>query len=222
MSIAVRPDQSRWHATAAVVAALLLYEFLPPRFTIGPLWVAPALVLIVLVPLVVMRARGSRSTLQRAASIGLIAIVNVFNAISVVLLIYGLLNEPRHTTGAQLLIAGSQIWLTNVLVFALWFWELDCGGPVPRSLAARARDFRGADFLFPQMSADPERIAWSPKDWKPQFLDYLYLAFTNATAFSPTDVMPLSSMAKMLMAIESLLSLVTLALILARSVNIIP
>ena len=121
----------------------------------------------------------------------------------------------------ELLTAGSQIWLTNVLVFALWYWELDADGPVPRSQSPSARECRNADFLFPQMNADPTRSPWCPLDWKPQFVDYLYLAFTNATAFSPTDVMPLTAMAKMLMLIESLISLVTLALILARSVNTI-
>ncbi|HEY9085339.1 MAG TPA: hypothetical protein VIN40_05300 [Candidatus Tyrphobacter sp.] len=215
------PDHSRWHATLAILAAMLLYALLPARFTIGPVWVGPALVLIVLVPLIVMRARQSRSMLQRAASIVLIAIVNFFNAVSVVLLVHTLVTQAHQQTGAELLLSGSQIWLTNVLVFSLWFWELDGDGPVPRSLAACAKDVSNADFLFPQMSADPARNPWVPTDWKPQFVDYLYLAFTNATAFSPTDVMPLTPMAKMLMLVESLISLVTLALILARSVNII-
>ncbi len=217
----MRRDHSRWHATFAILVAVLLYALLPPRYTIGPVWVAPALVLLVLVPVIFMRARQSQTMLQRAASIGLIAIVNFFNAVSVVLLVRALLTPTHGQSGVELLTAGSQIWLTNVLVFALWYWELDADGPVPRSQSPSARECRNADFLFPQMNADPTRSPWCPLDWKPQFVDYLYLAFTNATAFSPTDVMPLTAMAKMLMLIESLISLVTLALILARSVNTI-
>jgi uncharacterized membrane protein len=214
-------DHSRWHATAAVVLAVLLYELLPPRFTVGPLWVAPIAVLVFLVPLVIMRVRGGHSTTQRAASIVLIAIVNFFNIVSIVLLITDILTKVRQLTGAELLVAGAQIWLTNVIVFALWYWELDGGGPFPRALQISARDVPAADFLFPQMNVEAERMACMASDWKPQFLDYLYLSFTNATAFSPTDVMPLSTMAKMLMLVESLMSHVTLALVLARSVNIL-
>jgi hypothetical protein len=214
-------DRSRWHATVAILAALTLYELLPPRFTIGPLWVAPILVLGVLVPLTIMRVRGAHNTALRGTAIILIAIVNFFNIVSVAFLARDLLGTGWHATGAQLLLAGSQIWFTNVIVFALWYWELDAGGPFPRSLEPSARACASADFLFPQMGADPTRNPWTPADWKPQFLDYFYLAFNTATAFSPTDVMPLSIMAKMLMLLESVVSLVTIALVLARAVNIL-
>lgn len=213
-------DRSRWQATGAVLLAVLLYALLPPRYTIGPAWVAPVLVLVVLVPLLVMHVRSASWPAQRTASIALIAIVNFFNAVSVVLLVFDILTS-HHESGSELLKVGALIWLTNVLVFSMWFWELDGGGPYPRSQYPSARDCPDADFLFPQMSADPTRGACIPRDWKPQFVDYLYLGFTNATAFSPTDVMPLSPMAKMLMLAESMISLVTLALILARSVNIL-
>lgn len=201
----------------------MLYTLLPGRLTIGPAWVAPALVLVILIPLVVFASRtGVQTMRQRVAAITMVAIVNFFNAVSVVLLVYDLVNSGHHSiNGVQLLIAGSQIWLTNILVFSLWFWELDGGGPSARDRATCARDFHDADFLFPQMSANPARATWTTPDWKPQFLDYFYLGFTNATAFSPTDVMPLTRMAKMLMLIQASISLVTIALILARSVNII-
>jgi hypothetical protein len=221
MSVLRIGDSSRWHATIAVLAAAALYALLPPRYTIGPAWIAPMLVLIVLVPLLVMRVRGAEWKLQRATSIALIAIVNFFNATSVVLLVYYLLAASRHQTGAELLTAGAQIWITNVLVFGLWYWELDGGGPYPRSLHASAREIAGADFLFPQMAANPGQAACIAADWKPQFVDYLYLAFVTATALSPADVMPLSPMAKMLMLLEGLISLVTLALVLARAVNVL-
>ncbi len=212
-------DSSRWYATATVVLAVILYALLPPRYTIGPIWVAPVLVLLVLAPLLVMRFRRARWGAQRAVSIVLIAIVNFFNAASVVLLVSYILTS-RHITGVELLTAGAQIWITNVLVFGLWYWELDGGGPYPRSLRA-AREMPDADFLFPQMSAMMGKMACIPTDWKAQFTDYLYLAFVTATAFSPADVMPLSPMAKMLMLAESLISLVTLALVLARAVGVL-
>ncbi len=202
-----------------VLAAAVLYALLPSRYTLGPAWIAPLLVLAVLVPLLFMRFRSARWPAQRAASIALIAIVNFFNAVSVVLLVYYLLTQ-RNQTGAELLTAGSQIWLTNVLVFALWYWELDAGGPYVRSLQASARETPGADFLFPQM-AMTNTGAYTNPNWKPRFMDYLYLGFVTATAFSPADVMPLSPMAKMLMLLESLISLVTLALVLARAVNVL-
>ena len=213
-------DSSRWQATVAVLLSVALYALLPPKYTIGPAWVAPVLVLIVLVPLLVMRFRSASWGVQRAASIVLIAIVNFFNIVSVVLLVTYILTS-RHMSGVELLMSGSQIWATNILVFALWFWELDGGGPYPRSQQKAAREFSDADFLFPQMSSMAGQAACIPEDWKPQFLDYLYLAFVTATAFSPADVMPLSPMAKMLMLVESLISLVTLALVLARAVGVL-
>jgi hypothetical protein len=214
-------DSSRWWATVAVLASVALYALLPSRYTLGPVWVAPTLVLALLLPLLGMRFRSARWPLQRAASIALIAVVNFFNLASVVLLVYYILTASHHETGAQLLAAGGQIWVTNVLVFGLWYWELDAGGPYPRSQHESAREFPQADFLFPQMSALSTQVACLQANWKPQFGDYLYLAFVTATAFSPADVMPLSPMAKMLMLVEAFISLVTLALVLARAVGVL-
>jgi hypothetical protein len=112
-----------------------------------------------------------------------------------------------------LLITGGAIWLTNVIIFALWYWELDRGGPVARALAVK----QYPDFQFPQM-VSPDM---APPDWEPMFADYLYLGFTNAAAFSPTDVMPLSRWAKMAMTLQSAISIVTVALVVARAVNIL-
>jgi uncharacterized membrane protein len=117
------------------------------------------------------------------------------------------------TDAVPLLLTGGGIWLTNVIVFALWYWEWDRGGPMARVLGQR----QYADFLFAQMQ-NPES---APPDWEPAFLDYLYLSFTNSTAFSPTDVMPLSRWAKMLMMLQSSVSLVTVVLVVARAVNIL-
>lgn len=206
---------------------MLLYITLPPRLTIGPIWAAPLLILGVLVPLSILTPHRSRETRRsRFWSILLIAIVNFFNLASVLLLVASFFHPEKnaeHTAGL-LLRTGAQIWATNILVFALWFWELDGDGPDARAHAGAAAEFRNADFLFPQMQM---ALAGSSGDgcvdalWKPQFLDYLYLAFTNSTAFSPTDTMPLSRWAKVLMTFEALISLITIAIVIARSINAI-
>ena len=127
----------------------------------------------------------------------------------------GITQGTTGTTPASLLITGAMIWLTNVIVFGLWYWEFDRGGPVARALNVK----RYPDFQFVQMVSPPEMV---PPDWEPKFVDYLYLAFTNAAAFSPTDVMPLSRWAKVAMAAQSLVSIVTVALVVSRAVNILP
>ncbi|MEO9169621.1 MAG: hypothetical protein ABI282_02540 [Candidatus Baltobacteraceae bacterium] len=218
-------EEPRWHASIAVILALVLYMRLPPKLTFGPVWIAPSLVLLLLIPpLILGPLRSRRAMILRTGSICLIAILNFFNVTSVVLLIKDLVTAtPTHhsVTAVDLLGAGLLIWATNVIVFALWFWEFDGDGPDIRATLASARDFKAADFLWPQMSLDPARLACADRNWKPRLIDYIYLSFTNALAVSPTDVMPLSRWAKMLMLVESLISFATVGLILARSVNIL-
>jgi uncharacterized membrane protein len=208
-----RPE-SRIPASAAVLAAVLLYVTLPDRYTVGPVWLFPLLELAMLVPLAIaVPVRHSReTTVHRVASIALIAVVNVANVASLVLLVKSLLGGAP-VVGTPLIFAAMQIWITNVIVFGLWYWELDRGGP-----GARCReDHREPDFLFPQMATP----AAAPLYWTPHFVDYLYLAFTNATAFSPTDTLPLTSWAKILMTVQSITSLLTVVLVAARAVNIL-
>ncbi len=145
-------------------------------------------------------------------AIGLIAIVTAANVFSLGALTHFLLHH-EVANGRQLIVSGVLIWLTNFLIFGLWYWELDRGGPGTR---AAGRD-QAPDFLFPQMADD--RI--QPAAWRPNFIDYLYVSLTNATAFSPTDTMPLTPMAKSVMGIQSLVSVVTLALIVSRAVNVL-
>jgi uncharacterized membrane protein len=201
-------------AAAAVIAAVILYVTLPDRYTLGPVWLFPALELAMLVSLsIAVPVRHAReTTLHRATSIALIAVVNLTNVASLVLLVESLLTgSPAE--GTPLIFAAMQIWLTNVIVFGLWYWELDRGGP-----GARCREsHREPDFLFPQMTTP----AAAPPHWSPQFMDYLYVAFTNATAFSPTDTMPLTPWSKILMTVQSLTSLLTVALVAAHAVNIL-
>lgn len=224
---ALPEPEPRWHASLAVLAAMLLYITLPPRLTIGPIWAAPAIILLLLIPLSILVPRRHRETRRtRFWSILLIAIVNFFNLASVLLLISGLFPPERATTHSAglLLRTGGQIWATNILVFSLWFWELDGDGPDARAHAISATEVENADFLFPQMQmslAGGGGARCIEANWKARFLDYLYLAFTNSTAFSPTDVMPLSRWAKTLMTFEALISLITIAIIVARSINAI-
>jgi hypothetical protein len=219
--------EPRWHASLAIVAAMLLYITLPPRLTIGPVWAAPAIVLLLLVPLSILVPRRHRETRRtRFWSILLIAIVNFFNLASVLLLVAGLFHPERAARyGSGILLrTGAQIWATNILVFALWFWELDGDGPDARAHASAATEFENADFLFPQMQMSlvgGDDVHVIDRNWKPQFIDYLYLAFTNSTAFSPTDTMPLSRWAKVLMTVEAVISLITIAIVVARAINAI-
>ena len=178
--------------------------------------------LVVALPYVCLAATlllGLRRLIQhdhrREIVIGLLTVVWAFNVLGVVVLVASLVaHSAIHITGAQLLASGGALWFTNAIAFGLAFWELDCGGPVARALATAARK---PDFQFPQ-DENPElaRDGWAPRLW-----DYFYVSLTNATAFSPTDSMPLTRPAKALMAGESILSVVTVLLVAARAVNIL-
>jgi uncharacterized membrane protein len=212
----VARKEPRWPATLAIIAAIVLYLSLPDRYIFGPRIMLPILEAILIIPLSL--AAPNRTTTetrwQRWAAVALIAVVNIANVASLVLLIYRLTHaNPKGTPGTSVLLAAFEIWVTNIIVFALWYWELDRGGPDERSMPGH----RQPDFLFPQMVTP----SCTHDTWSPGFLDYLFVAFTNATAFSPTDTMPLTPIAKTLMMIQSLASLITIALVAARAVNIL-
>ncbi len=154
-----------------------------------------------------------RSRTLRGASLLLIAVISAANMASAIRLVVDLVNSEGIRDPAKLLLSGGSIWLANVIVFGLWYWEFDRGGPVARALATR----QYPDFLFPQMTS-PEL---APAHWEPAFVDYFYLSFTNAAAFSPTDVMPLSRWAKLTMLVQSAASLILAALVIARAVNVL-
>jgi uncharacterized membrane protein len=199
----------------AVAAAISMQAALPKLVATKPRWLLPALASVLLVALIVSNPRRitRRSTLLHGASLGLIGVISLANAWSAARLVVALIQGNEKQAAGPLLITGGAIWLTNVIVFALWYWELDRGGPAARATAPAPHP----DFLFPQMQ-NPEL---APADWEPNFADYLYLSFTNATAFSPTDVMPLSRWAKLTMLLHSLVSLMTVALVISRAVNIL-
>lgn len=202
--------------TLAVVAAIVLQLLLPSRFTqpVSP-WVLPTLEGALLVGLAIANPVRieRRGPYVRAMSITLIALITVANIASAILLIRSILLVQTGTSAGPLFATGASIWTTNVIAFALWYWEFDRGGPVQRAHGTS----RHPDLLFPQM-VSPQLAA---PDWEPQFVDYFYLGFTNATAFSPTDVMPMSRWAKLAMAVQSGVSLVVGALVIARAVNIL-
>jgi uncharacterized membrane protein len=204
------PREPSWPAQLSVATAIALYVTLPHRLTMGPAWILPGLEGMLLLPLAVVaphRVADERMRV-RHATVLLIATIGAANAIALGLLVHYLLQGGR-AGGADLLVSAITIWLTNVLVFALWYWELDRGGP-----GRRAADPGAGDFRFPQQQ--DAAIGWSPG-----FVDYLYLSFTNATALSPTDTVPLSAWAKLLMMLQALVSLLTLVLVAAHAVNVL-
>jgi hypothetical protein len=211
--------EHRWPVSVAIIVAVVLQMLLPGQMALRPLppWLLPALEVGLLAGLAIANPIRieRRSRFVRFASLGLILIMTAANAASAVILVRLIITDPAATgSAAPLLATGAAIWATNVIAFALWYWEFDRGGPVHRAQAT----YRYLDFLFPQMTLPPEL---THPDWEPRFADYLYLAFTNATAFSPTDVMPLARWAKFTMAVQSMISLALAALVIARAVNIL-
>jgi uncharacterized membrane protein len=211
----VTSEEPRFQVTVAIVTAIGLMLALPSRVASHPRWVLPGLAVLLLIGVFVARtARFERRTrVLRVASLSLIAVMSLSNATSGARLIVDLVRGQGNTTPVQLLLTGGAIWLTNVIVFGVWYWEFDRGGPIQRAAGTQPYP----DFMFPQMTS-PEL---APADWEPGFVDYLYMSFTNAMAFSPTDVMPMTRWAKLTMLMQSLISVVTLLLVIARAVNIL-
>jgi uncharacterized membrane protein len=202
-------------APQLVVAATLALDFLlPNKLTIGPAWLLPAFEGLLLVGLIVLspHPRMRHSRYRRHAALILTGLVSLANSVSLVLLCHYLLHGGKEN-GRTLVTSGAVLWVTNVLLFGLWYWQLDRGGPVSRQTLDSAQ----VDFMFPQMTDD----RWAPEGWRPGLIDYLYVSFTNATAFSPTDAMPLTQAAKLLMSLQALTALVTVGLVVARAVNIL-
>jgi uncharacterized membrane protein len=207
--------ESRWPVVAAILVALVLQLTLPDQLALPSKWLLPGIEFGVLMALIAMfPVRFDReSRARRTGGLILTALLSIANAWSAVLLVTRLVEGQLGQSAGPLLASGVAIWLTNVIAFAVWYWELDRGGPAARAMATRPLP----DFLFAQMQS-PEL---APRDWEPGFVDYLYLSLTNATAFSPTDVLPMTTRAKLTMGAQSLVSLLTVALVLARAVNVL-
>ena len=206
--------EQRLPVTVIVAGAIALQYLVPDRFALRPHLLLPVLEGALLIALLIANPMriDRESSVLRMGGLALIAVISIGNAISAALLVRSLVTGHAGDNAGALLATGAAIWGTNVIAFALWYWELDRGGPAARACGRNPHP----DFLFTQM-ATPEV---APPDWEPNFLDYLYLSFTNATAFSPTDVMPLSRWAKMMMLLQSAVSIVAIALVISRAVNI--
>lgn len=218
----VRHGEPRWPALVAILAAGGLHYALPDTLNAGPPWLLPAVVALLLVPTVVSHRLGKHDInellghlVTGAISAGLVwAMAQLVMALA-----------AHSLPATSLLRAAAVLWATTVLVFASWYWRLDAGGPNDRDARRHTGEphTRGA-FLFPQMTIDPATLRAHcdvEAHWSPQFIDYLFVAFTASTAFSPTDVPVLSRWAKVLMMLQALMSLTTVALIAARAVNIL-
>ena len=217
-----------WLARGAILLVIALQLLVINDLSIGPRWLAPTLEILWLIPLsfatawTQRRARSTDSELVkevtrwrngvRRAAILLTALVTLMNFGALADLVRALL-AGKAGGGSSLLLDALNIWTTNVITFALWFWNIDHGGPAARGLTHTD----SYDFLFPQMTL-PQ---FAEKEWVPGFVDYLFLSFTNATAFSPTDTLPLTQRVKLLMMAQAGVSLLTVALVAARAVNIL-
>ena len=204
-----------WHVQIAVGVAIVLQLALPTSFRVGSRFVGPIVELLLLVALsfTTPHERIFKSLSRRINVFLLIAIASITNAYALSAVARQLLKNGHIANGRDLILTALNIYLTNLIIFALWYWELDGGGPGERQRIAKYDQ----DFLFPQHQNDDYRHP----DWRPTFVDYLYVSSTNAMAFSPTDTMPLSRRAKMLMLLQAVIALVTIALVAARAVNIL-
>ena len=210
----VSTGEARWSVSAVALLAIALQAFLPERLTLAKSWMIPAIEGVLLAGLLIANPRiNKHSRGLRIAGLALIAAMTFANTYSAAALVRGLIHGKEGSDPTKLLTTGASIWLANVIVFALWYWEFDRGGPASRSHAGR----HIPDLVFPQMQS-PEL---AHPDWTPTFIDYFYVSFTNATAFSPTDTLPFTRWAKLTMMTQSAVSLTTVALVISRAVNIL-
>ena len=194
-----------------MLADALLYFALPQRFSVGPRWGLLAVIILLLIPIITTYRLGHHN-ITRILTFGANGAITLALIGSLALLVEGL---PRHKDPpGTLLSSAGALWIANVLVFALWYWKLDAGGPTGRD---RSRGALKSSFLFPQMV----RKSDGDRSWSPEFVDYLFLAFNTSTAFSPTDTAVLARWAKAVMMLQSLISLSIIALLAARAVNVL-
>ena len=217
----VRPPSTRhtrrWPASLAVVAVLALQVLVPTQINALPRWLMPLLGGLLLLPLVWMNPFHLRrdEPWLRSVELVLLAVLVAVNAYYLAGMIF-FLNNGEAGDGKVLVKSALLIWVTNVVAFAVWYWEIDRGGPFARA-PEHERETERADLLFPQMTVDLD--GW--KGWLPGFTDYLFVSFTAATAFSPTDTLPLTARTKTLMGIQSAIALLTVAIVAARAVNVL-
>ena len=207
--------EPRWPMAAAVLVSVAMQLSLPDRHVLSPTVLFPSVEVLLLLVLVIGDPGriDRRSPVLKRLTVALVIVMTVDNLAGVAELVRGILDGSDRDNGPVLLATGGALWLTNVIAFSLWFWLLDRGGPAARAMGTP----RSAAFAFPE-NATPELV--SP-NWWPQYPDYLYLAFTNSSALSPTDTLPVTRWAKMVMLFQSSISLVIAVMIIARAVNIL-
>src|SRR5207302_2151141 len=208
--------EPRWQVLMAVLAIGGIYVALPRNLILGPTWLLPTLIVVLLIPTVVSHRTGKRS-LNRALGILINGITTLALIGSVILLVRAL---PSHKEEPlRLLLSGGLLWLTNVIVFALWYWRLDGGGP---TLRHEQKEFGSTSFLFPQMQIPhDERAQFACTGWRPRFIDYLFVAFTQSSTFVPTDAPLLARWAKVLSMLQIFISLSIVILLISRAVGVL-
>jgi uncharacterized membrane protein len=208
--------EPRWPMATAVLAATILYVGTPHRGRVPGWWLFPVVQLVLLGVLIAQDPGriDRRSPSLRRLMVALLVVLTVGTVLGVVVLAHDILVAAEGVTATVLLGRGAAIWVANVIIFSLWYWEFDRGGPAERAAGSPIP----ASFAFPE-NATPEL---APAGWRPAYPDYLYLAFTNATAFSPTDTLPVRTWAKLTMMVQSALSLVIAILVIARAINVLP
>ena len=206
--------EPRWQALLAFVAVAGIYLALPSSLIVGPTWLLPTLIGVLLVPTVVSHRIGKLSV-NRILGFAISSIITVALISSVILLVHAL---PSHKEPPiQLLLSGALLWLTNVIVFALWYRRIDGGGPTKRE---ERKEFGSCSFLFPQMQIPKdERGQFECARWRPHFVDYLFVAFTQSSTFGPTDAPLLARWAKMLAMIQAFISLLIVVILISRAVG---
>jgi hypothetical protein len=208
--------EPRWQALLAFLAIGAIYLALPSNLVVGPIWLVPTIIVVLLIPTVMAHRTGKRS-LNRVLGIIINGITTLALIGSVVLLVRAL---PSHKESPlRLLFSGGLLWLTNVIVFALWYWRLDGGGPTKRH---EENKFGSTSFLFPQMQIPhDERHQFECVRWRPRFPDYFFVAFTQSSTFGPTDAPLLARWAKVLSMIQIFISLGIVILLISRAVGVL-
>jgi uncharacterized membrane protein len=209
--------EHRWPVAIAILVVIGLLALLPGRIKLFPDWFPYAIGIVEIIPIVgVELTKGNRRWIrfERIITLLFVVFIVVGTLVNLASLIQKMIQQSTEIGGLQLFASSIAVWTTNILAFSMLYWQIDCGGPEVRINGAGKRP----DFLFSQQSAPAEVV---PPDWRPDFVDYLYLGFTTATAFSPTDVLPMTSRGKLLMMLNSSISLLTLVVVAARAINIL-
>ncbi len=208
--------EPRWPVALAILAVILLLVLLPERVRLFPTWVPYVVGIAFIVPMAAVGLTAEKARwlrVERTIMLLFILVTGVGTLATLANLIGAMVRRSTEIGGVQLLTSSIAVWVTNVLTFSLLYWQIDRGGPEARANNASTKP----DWLFPQAGAPED----APPDWRPTFVDYLFLGFSTATAFSPTDALPLTSRAKMLMMLESMISLVTIVVVASRAINIL-